>query len=173
VLWLDDHVDDLLTPIHPSLRRQRPALFKYLRDCLVEFLSDLGGAASEDEVRRYLSEMGLGASSALTFIEHECGSLAAFVATHAPGTMRFRRMIGRDVLHLRGATAASLQDARRGRAAKDAYGDYYDDAVMAAKSMLAGVSEAPVPADPETAQQLNGGVDGDDLEDIRDPERRR
>ena len=34
VCWLDDHLDKLIAPIHPSLQGQRPAMVRMLRDVL-------------------------------------------------------------------------------------------------------------------------------------------
>mmetsp|Transcript_6049 Transcript_6049/g.18597 ORF Transcript_6049/g.18597 Transcript_6049/m.18597 type:complete len:194 (-) Transcript_6049:169-750(-) len=120
-------------------------MLRHLRECLLDFLSEFGGAASEEEVRRYLSEIGLGTSSALAFIEHECGSLSDFVADYAADELRLRRMIGRNVLQLRDASTSSLQEARRGRvsgSAEEATSDNtksevgYEEALLSAQSML-------------------------------------
>lgn len=169
MLWLDDHIKTLLTPIHPSLRRQRPAMIRHLRECLLDFLADLGGAASEGEVRRYLGEIGLGTSSALSFIEHECGSLSEFVAEHASGELLLRRMIGRNVLQLRDATAISLEEARRGHSNRrgserdgGASPDVdYGEAVLAAQSLLSptGEDDEPTPSSPKSVGE-EGSTEG-------------
>jgi hypothetical protein len=138
-------------------------MIRHLRECMLDFLAELGGAASEKEVRRYLGEIGLGTTSALAFIEHECGSLSAFVEEHAAGELLLRRMIGRNVLQLRGASALALEEARRGnrsrRGAEGGDGDAdadvdYGEAVLAAQSMLfpSAEDEQPTPSSPQSVR---------------------
>jgi len=145
VLWLDDHVTKLVTPLHPTLRRQRPALLCWLRDALLGHVTELGGAASEEEVSLFLSQIGLGESSALAFVRHECGSVGAFLDEHCAGQLTMRRMMGTAVVQARGATPAAIRDARRGRDAaggSDAGADAdtgagdLGEALLAAQSLL-------------------------------------
>ena len=81
VLWLDDHLDDLVARIHPSLLNQRPAMARYLRSVVLEYVANApGGEATFDELGTYLSQIALGEStSANTYIVHEFGGLQPFV----------------------------------------------------------------------------------------------
>ena len=82
VLWLDDHLSQLVTPVHPSLLRQRPAMEMWLGQVLVDFVDERGGEVAIQDVRKHLSEVALGDSTALSFAEHEAGSLRNLLYTH-------------------------------------------------------------------------------------------
>jgi hypothetical protein len=144
-------------------------MIRHLRECLLDFLAELGGAASEEEVRCYLGEIGLGTCSALSFIVHECGSLSEFIAEHAADELLLRRMIGRSVLQLRGASAIALEEARRGRSNRkgpggggDASADVdYGEAVLAAQSMLSATSDDAQPTPSRPISAIEKGSIGD------------
>ena len=57
VLWLDDHLDKLVAPVHPSLLNQRPAMALYLQSALVDHLGTTGGEAPYDELVSHLEQV--------------------------------------------------------------------------------------------------------------------
>ena len=83
VLWLDDHLDDLVAPIHPSLLNERPAMANYLRSVVLDFLAERSdareGGIALDELSAHLQQIALGETSALRYIKHEFGGLASFI----------------------------------------------------------------------------------------------
>ena len=91
VLWLDDHLEELVAPIHPSLLNERPAMASYLRSVVIDFVmeSSSGGsrrgggrracAAAYSEVLAHLGQVALGETSAQTYLEHEFGGLLPFL----------------------------------------------------------------------------------------------
>eukprot|EP00965_Chrysotila_dentata_P042139 1397951-Pleurochrysis_carterae.AAC.6 len=82
VIWLDDHLPQLVSPIPRALMRERPALVEWLRTELIEFVDRAGGGAQERQLRQHLSQLALGESAdcnALAFLEHEFGGLRNFI----------------------------------------------------------------------------------------------
>ena len=43
VLWLDDHLDKLITPLPSSLSGQRPAMLRMLRTVVLDAVAEAGG----------------------------------------------------------------------------------------------------------------------------------
>jgi hypothetical protein len=91
VLWLDDHLDDLVTPIDQSLLSQRPAMASYLRSVIIDYLHSTPLAeAPREELVAHLDQLALGESSAHQYIEYEFGGLLPFVALF-PDALRVDR----------------------------------------------------------------------------------
>ena len=58
VLWLDEHLDELVTPIHPSLLNERPAMARFLCSLVDDFLqSRSGGTARMAELQDHLGQV--------------------------------------------------------------------------------------------------------------------
>ena len=80
VLWLDDHLDELVTPIHPSLLNERPAMARFLCTVVDDFLQTCAaGTSSMAQLQAHLGEVALGAVSAADYVKHEFGGLANFL----------------------------------------------------------------------------------------------
>ena len=80
VLWLDDHLDELIGPIHPSLLNERPAMARFLCSVVEDFLMDADeGASSTARLEGHLAQVALGAVSAADYLEHEFGGLLPFL----------------------------------------------------------------------------------------------
>ena len=99
VLYLDDHLNKLITRIHPSLLRQAPAMLEWLQSSIVDFALEAtkdGGLLKESELRNHLEKIALGERSALVFIEHECGSVGEFMRDRLPNIAFIRENPSRD-----------------------------------------------------------------------------
>eukprot|EP00900_Chrysochromulina_parva_P000844 jgi/Chrpa1/10760/Chrysochromulina_OHIO_Genome00018167-RA len=80
VLWLDDHLDELVTPIHPSLLNERPAMARFLCTVVDDYLQTCAaGTSSMAQLQAHLGEVALGAVSAADYVNHEFGGLAPFL----------------------------------------------------------------------------------------------
>ena len=92
VLWLDDHLDDLVVPIPPSLLNERPTMARYLRTAVGDFLEATRlGEATLDELSQHLDAMALGENgSALSYIEDEFDGLLPFLGLY-PDAIRLER----------------------------------------------------------------------------------
>ncbi len=85
VLYFDDHLDRIITRIHPQLLRQAPAVLETLRSAIADLVAEKPSSpVTVAQVRAHLEQMALGERSALVFIEHECGSLESFLGDHLP-----------------------------------------------------------------------------------------
>lgn len=93
VLWIDDHLDELVVPIHPSLLAQRPAMAQYLTSAVTDFVELNGGAAELDDVTCHLEQIALGDVSAHAYVMHEFGGLLPFVDA-VPHALRLERRVG-------------------------------------------------------------------------------
>ena len=56
VLWLDDYLDELVAPIHPSLLSERPAMAAFLRSCIVDYLHAAPTAAESTATQSTAAE---------------------------------------------------------------------------------------------------------------------
>ena len=90
VCWLDDHLEDLVVTIDPSLLNQRPAMAQYLQDTVLEYLATTNGAAPYEELVLHLEQLALGGTSAHEYLEHEFGGLVPFV-DNFPEVLRIER----------------------------------------------------------------------------------
>jgi len=79
MLWLDDHLERFIAPVHPDLQSQRPAMLRMLRDVLLDTVTEAGGTVGLLQLRSHLDQVALGPGSALQYISHEFGSLPSFL----------------------------------------------------------------------------------------------
>ena len=80
MLWLDDHLDRLVTKIHPSLLEQRPAMTGFLRSTVEDYLQDAAdGRAPLADLHEFLGRVALGSVSAADYIEQEFDGLPNFL----------------------------------------------------------------------------------------------
>ena len=97
VCWLDDHLDKLIAPIHPSLQGQRPAMVRMLREVVVDAVAEAGGTMTLLQLRAHLAQVALGSSSAQQYISHEFSSLPAFLRRF-PADLSLRQAANREAL---------------------------------------------------------------------------
>jgi hypothetical protein len=79
VCWLDEHMDDLIVPVHPSLLSERPEMARYLRSIAADLLAESRGTATLSELEEHLASIALGDSSAAVYVAHEFGGLMPFL----------------------------------------------------------------------------------------------
>ena len=143
VLWLDDRLGELVTPVHPSLLRQRPAMEAWLRGVLVDAVGAAGGAASAHALQAELAELALGESSALQYLGHEYGSLREF-AKLFPDDIEVRPATsaasGGYVVALAAGNAAALMGGGGGGGATVAE---VEDALAGLEALAGGLSADP------------------------------
>ena len=57
MLWLDDHLERFITPVHPDLQIQRPAMMSLLRDVLLDAVTEAGGTVGLLQLRAHLDQV--------------------------------------------------------------------------------------------------------------------
>ena len=57
MLWLDDHLERFITPVHPDLQIQRPAMLSMLRDVLLDAVTEAGGTVGLLQLRAHLDQV--------------------------------------------------------------------------------------------------------------------
>ncbi|KAL1500252.1 hypothetical protein AB1Y20_012920 [Prymnesium parvum] len=117
MLWLDDHLDKLITPVHHSLLGQRPEMARWLRQVILDFLSEARGAATAAELEEHLRQVALGASSAMQYIEHEFSSLGGLIELF-PADFEATRRGGEVQIAIRAEEAMEREGGREARAAE-------------------------------------------------------
>ena len=56
MLWLDDHLDRFIAPVHPDLQSQRPAMLRMLRGVLLDAVAEVGGTVGLLQLRAHLDQ---------------------------------------------------------------------------------------------------------------------
>ena len=57
MLWLDDHLERFIAPVHPDLQSQRPAMLRMLRDVLLDTVTEAGGTVGLLQLRSHLDQV--------------------------------------------------------------------------------------------------------------------
>jgi uncharacterized LabA/DUF88 family protein len=135
VLWLDDHLEDLVVPIHPSLLNERPAMARYLRSAVCEYLdAEAGGEAALDALAAHLDDLALGeGASALSYIENEFEGLLPFLGLYPEAVRLERRGVGKEARLMAMSVAAMAADG----------GGAAPEATSAASAVSAASAAAP------------------------------